>query len=126
VRGQADVVRRAAYGRPAATGEAPTAPQTLSILISEKQRVQAELEEIKLALEELSKSDEQVVMYKEVGPLLIQTTKEKVMAELTEKRGLNDTRLKVLEKQESRTRTQISELQKQIQPAVSGRRAEES
>jgi prefoldin beta subunit len=34
--------------------------------------------------------------------------------------------LTVLEKQEARTRTQISELQKQIQSAVSGRRAEES
>jgi prefoldin beta subunit len=100
--------------------------QTLTVLISEKQRVQAELEEIKLALEELSKADEQVVVYKEVGPLLIQTTKERVMAELMEKRDLNDTRLKVLEKQEARTRTQISELQKQIQSAVSGRRAEES
>lgn len=94
--------------------------QTLSVLLAEKQKIQAELEEIKLAIEELSKSDENVIVYKAVGPVLVQTTKEKVLSELTEKRDLDDTRLKVIEKQESRTRTQIEGLQREIQSMLGG------
>ncbi|MCS7095090.1 MAG: prefoldin subunit beta [Thaumarchaeota archaeon] len=100
--------------------------QTLAALLSEKQRIQSELEEIKLALEELSKVDESVIVYKAVGPLLIQTAKEKVVTELSEKRDLNDTRLKVLEKQEARTRSQIASLQKEIQMSLGTGRSEES
>lgn len=94
--------------------------QTLSVLLAEKQKIQAELEEIKLAIEELNKSEENITVYKAVGPVLVQTTKEKVLSELTEKRDLDDTRLKVIEKQESRTRAQIESLQREIQSMLGG------
>jgi len=83
--------------------------------------LQAELEEINQALEELGKSGDDVVVYKAVGPILVQTTKERVLSELTEKRDLNDTRLKVIEKQEARTRSQLEALQKELQTILGQR-----
>ncbi|MCS7146484.1 MAG: prefoldin subunit beta [Nitrososphaerota archaeon] len=95
--------------------------QTLGVIIAEKQRLQAELDEISHALEELGKSADDVAVYKAVGPILVQTTKAKVLSELTEKRDLNDTRLKVIEKQEARTRSQLEALQKELQSLLGQR-----
>ncbi|MEM0381834.1 MAG: prefoldin subunit beta [Nitrososphaerota archaeon] len=95
--------------------------QTLSVILAEKQRLQAELEEINQALEELGKSADNVAVYKAVGPILVQTTREKILSELSEKRDLNDTRLKVVEKQEARTRSQIEALQKELQSLLGQR-----
>jgi len=97
--------------------------QTLSVILAEKQRLQSELEEINQALEELGKSPEDIAVYKAVGPILVQTTREKVVSELSEKRDLNDTRLKVIEKQEGRTRSQLEALQKELQSLL-GQRGE--
>jgi prefoldin beta subunit len=97
--------------------------QTLNVMIAERQRLQAELEEINQALEELGKSSDDVVVYKAVGPILVQVPKERIVSELSEKRDLNDMRLKVIEKQEARTRSQIEELQKELQNLLSQRRA---
>lgn len=89
--------------------------QTLSVLIAEKQRLQAELEEINMAIEELNKSGDNAVVYKSVGPVMVQTSKERLLSELNEKRELDETRIKVLEKQEGRTRAQMEGLQKELQ-----------
>lgn len=89
--------------------------QTLSVLLAEKQRLQAEVEEINMAIDELNKSADDAQVYKSVGPVLVQTSKQSMLAELTERKDLDETRLKVLEKQEARTRSQIESLQKEIQ-----------
>lgn len=89
--------------------------QTLSVLVGEHQRLEAELSEVNSALEELVKAELNVTVYKAVGPILVQTDKEKLKTELAEKKELAETRLKVLEKQETRTRSQIDTLQKEIQ-----------
>ncbi len=94
--------------------------QSLGVLLAEKQRVETELAEINNALEELNKSDDNIVVFKAVGPVLVQTTKDKMLAELNERRELADTRLKVLERQEARTRSQLDTLQKEVQRALSG------
>lgn len=94
--------------------------QTLNVLLAEKQRVESELAEINNALEELNKVDEGVTIYKAVGSVLIQTSKSKLLSELNERKELADTRLKVLERQEARTRSQLDELQKEVQKALSG------
>ncbi len=96
--------------------------QTLNVVIAERQRLQAELEEINQALEELGKSGDDVSVYKAVGPILIQVPREKIISELSEKRDLSDMRLKVIEKQEARTRSQLEELQKELQSALGQRR----
>jgi len=94
--------------------------QSLNVLLAEKQRVETELAEVNNALEELNKSDDSSIVYKAVGPVLVQTTKEKMLAELNERKELADTRLKVLERQEARTKTQLESLQKEVQKALAG------
>ncbi|MEM2237904.1 MAG: prefoldin subunit beta [Candidatus Caldarchaeum sp.] len=94
--------------------------QSLAVLLTEKQRLEAELSEVTSALEEIGKMDDGAVLYKAVGPVLIQTSKEKMVAELTERRELADTRLKVLERQEARARSQIESLQKEVQKLLAG------
>ena len=94
--------------------------QTLNVLIAEKQKVESELAEINNALEELNKVGDDATVYKAVGAVLIQTTKTKLVEELNERKELADTRLKVLERQESRTKAQLEELQKELQRALGG------
>ncbi|MEM0383690.1 MAG: prefoldin subunit beta [Candidatus Caldarchaeum sp.] len=98
--------------------------QSLAVLLNEKQRLEAELAEVSTALEEVGKMADGAVLYKAVGPVLIQTSKEKMLAELSERKELADTRLKVLERQEARARGQIDTLQKEIQRLVSGGQAQ--
>jgi len=97
--------------------------QTLSALLAEKQRLEAELAEINNALEELEKVDESAVVYKAVGPILVKANKDKLTVELKDKKELTETRLKILEKQDAKMRTQIESVQKDIQRIMSGQQA---
>ncbi|MCD6591447.1 MAG: prefoldin subunit beta [Thaumarchaeota archaeon] len=97
--------------------------QTLNAILVEKQRLEAELIEIRDALEELQKSSDDAVVYKAVGPVLVQTTKQKLVEELSERKELTETRLKLLEKQEQRTREQLDSLQKELRQALSSQGA---
>ncbi len=94
--------------------------QSLAVLLTEKQRLEAELAEVSSALEEIGKMDDSAVLYKAVGPVLVQSTKDRLMSELNERKELADTRLKVLERQEARARSQIESLQKEVQRMLSG------
>ncbi|MCS6769398.1 MAG: prefoldin subunit beta [Candidatus Caldarchaeum sp.] len=99
--------------------------QSLAVLLNEKQRLEAELAEVSSALDEVVKMADGAVLYKAVGPVLVQTTKEKMVSELNERKELADTRLKVLERQEARARSQIDSLQKEIQRMISGGQLQE-
>lgn len=94
--------------------------QTLNAILVEKQRLELELMEVKSALEELQKVSDDAAIYKAVGPVLVQTSKQQIVEELTERKELTETRLKLLEKQEQRTREQLESLQKELRLALSG------
>lgn len=94
--------------------------QTLNAILVEKQRLEMELVEVKSALEELQKVSDDATVYKAVGPVLVQTSKQQIVEELTERKELTETRLKLLEKQEQRTREQLESLQKELRLALSG------
>jgi len=94
--------------------------QTLNAILVEKQRLELELVEVKSALEELQKVSDDAAVYKAVGPVLVQTSKQQIVEELTERKELTETRLKLLEKQEQRTREQLESLQKELRMALSG------
>jgi len=94
--------------------------QTLNVILAERQRLEAELLEVKDALEALEKSPDDALVYKAVGPVLIQSSKQKLIEELNEKKELAETRLKLLEKQEQRTREQLDSLQKELRQMLSG------
>ncbi|MCS7125382.1 MAG: prefoldin subunit beta [Aigarchaeota archaeon] len=93
--------------------------QTLNVILVERQRLEAELIEVKNAIEELGKISDEVSVYKAVGPVLVQSSRQKLLQELNEKKELAETRLKILEKQEQRTRGQLDTLQKEVQSALS-------
>lgn len=93
--------------------------QTLSVILIERQRLESELFEVRNAIQELEKVSDPVIVYKTVGPVLVQSSREKLLQELNERKELAETRLKILEKQEQRTRSQLDTLQKEIQSAIS-------
>lgn len=92
--------------------------QTLNVILVERQRLETELFEVRNALQELEKASDTVTVYKAVGPVLIQSSRDKLIQELNEKKELAETRLKILEKQEQRTRSQLDTLQKEIKVAL--------
>ncbi|MEN2974369.1 MAG: prefoldin subunit beta [Candidatus Caldarchaeales archaeon] len=93
--------------------------QTLNVILVERQRLEAELIEVKNAIEELGKVVDEVTVYKVVGPILVQSSRQKLLQELSERKELAETRLKILEKQEQRTRGQLDTLQREVQSTLS-------
>jgi prefoldin beta subunit len=93
--------------------------QTLQSILAQKQQVEIELTEIEQALSELQKTADDTVIYKAMGTLLVRAEKEKVTADLNERKDLLNTRATVLGKQEERIRTQLKELQTKLQRDLS-------
>jgi prefoldin beta subunit len=84
----------------------------------QKMQVEALLRDAEHALEELEKVDENSVIYKNVGELMIKTGKEPVKEELIEKKETYDLRLKTLERQEERAQKRYQQLQEQLREAL--------
>jgi len=89
--------------------------QTLQTVVTQKQQLELELTETQQALSELEKTEENAVIYKSIGSLLVKAEKAKVTTELNERKELLNTRISVLGKQEERLRTQAKELQAKLQ-----------
>jgi prefoldin beta subunit len=89
--------------------------QTLQGVMAQKQQLDMQLTEVEQAASELEKLDETAVIYKSIGALLVKSEKDKVTAELTERKELLTMRVDVLAKQEERLRTQVKDLQEKLQ-----------
>ncbi len=89
--------------------------QNLQNILLQKQAFQMELSETSSALEEVSKSSEDV--YKVIGQLMIKTEKAKITAELENKKKILDTRLKALEKQELSISEKLEEIREELMKA---------
>jgi prefoldin beta subunit len=89
--------------------------QTLQGVMAQKQQLDMQLTEVEQAASELEKLDETAVVYKSIGALLVKSEKDKVTAELTERKELVKMRVDVLAKQEERLRTQVKDLQEKLQ-----------
>ena len=89
--------------------------QTLQTILQQKQQVDMETAEIDQTLAELQKTADDAVIYKSAGSLLLKAEKAKVTEELTERKELLGTRTTVLARQEERMRSQLKELQTQLQ-----------
>jgi prefoldin beta subunit len=92
--------------------------QNLQAILMQKQQLEAESVEIEKATEELKKSEQDVVVYKSVGPLLIRTKKDDTLKELDEKKDLSNTRLVVLGKQETRVKENLKEVENKINEMI--------
>jgi len=93
--------------------------QTLQSVVTQKQQLELELTETEQALSELAKLDENAIIYKSIGSLLVKAEKAKVTTDLTERKELLNTRISVLGKQEERLRTQTKDLQARLQKDLS-------
>jgi len=84
----------------------------------QKMQVEALLRDAENALEELEKVDENSLIYKNVGELMIKASKETVKEDLAEKKETYDLRLKTLERQEERAQKRYQQLQEQLREAL--------
>jgi prefoldin beta subunit len=89
--------------------------QTLQGVLTQKQQLELELNEVEQALSELEKLTDAAVIYKSIGSLLVKSKKTKVTTELNERKDLLNMRINVLGKQEERLRTQAKDLQEKLQ-----------
>ena len=85
-----------------------------------RQRLQVEamLRDTESALEELEKLDDDALIYKSVGEILVRTSREKAKAELLERKETFDLRLKTLERQEERMQKRFQQIEQQIREAL--------
>ena len=84
--------------------------------------MEAELNEIKSALEELEKAPPNVEIFKQAGTILIRSDKENIKKELEERKELAETRLNILTKQEERLKQNLQEVQNKIREALSAKK----
>jgi len=94
--------------------------KSYAAVITQKQSLESQLAEIKNALNELSKVDNETEVYKVAGSILVKVKREEVEKDLRESKELIETRLKVLENQEKRLAEEIRRLNEQISKALGG------
>jgi len=88
----------------------------LQMITQQRQQVEIRLKEIEEALQELEKTDEKTAIYKSIGAILVKTKgKDEVVKELKENKESLDIRKTTLDKQESRTKEKLNEIQSKVQ-----------
>lgn len=93
--------------------------QTLQNILAQKQQVEMERTEVDQTIAELTKTADDVVIYKAAGSLLVKAEKAKVSEELAERKSLLETRSTVMARQEERIRAQVKEAQTKLQEDLS-------
>ncbi|MBK5190757.1 MAG: prefoldin subunit beta [Methanosarcinales archaeon] len=86
----------------------------------QKMQVEALLRDAENALEELGKVEENALIYKNIGELMIKASKEEVTEDLAEKKETYGLRQKTMERQEERGQKRYQQLQQQLQEALGG------
>jgi len=94
--------------------------QNLQSILAQKQQLQMDQLESEKALEELNKAEENDIVYKHVGSILIKSTKKELLSEIQEKKELSNTRATVLSKQEERVKQNLKEQESKINEMVKG------
>ena len=89
----------------------------LQFTSGQKQQLQLQVEELKMAEEELGKAEKGGI-YRAVGPLLLETTKTEAGADLKGKKELFELRINVLAKQEEKLRPRFDELRAVLEKAI--------
>ncbi len=86
----------------------------------QKQQMEVESVETERALEELKKAGADDDVYKAAGSVMVKAKKDDVIKELEEKKELSATRTKVLEKQETRVKENLKEVEAKINEMIRG------
>ncbi len=82
----------------------------------QRQQMILQIEEIRAAEAELGKSKKGI--YRVLGPLLIESSKDDAAADLKGKKELYEMRISVLEKQEKKVAPRLDELRKTLETAL--------
>jgi prefoldin beta subunit len=88
---------------------------TLQQLLVQKQRVEIEVMESRKALETLKDVASDSKVYKSVGAVLVEKPKDDVVKELEDRQEFLDMRMKVIVKQEEKTREKMTVIQETLQ-----------
>jgi prefoldin beta subunit len=94
--------------------------QNLQAIMMQKQQLEIENVETDRALEELKKAGADDAVYKAAGSVMVKAKKDEVVKELDEKKELGATRVKVLEKQETRVKENLKEVETKINEMIRG------
>ncbi len=85
--------------------------QTISL---RRQQLELELKEVEGASEELGKLEPEAVVYKSTGILFYKTERDKLAAEMTDRKETLELRVKTLHHQEETAKKQFEEYRKQL------------
>jgi len=96
-----------------------TLQDTLQQLLVQKQRIEMELTESDKALNTLKETHADAKVYKSVGAVLVEKPRDDVIKELEERKEFLDMRLKVIVKQEEKTRERMKSIQEALQKDLS-------
>jgi len=94
--------------------------QNLQSIMLQKQHLESEHLETERALELLRKANDEDIVYKAAGSILVKSSKPTLVSELEEKKELANTRLTVLTKQEVRVKENLKEAETKIREMLKG------
>ena len=93
--------------------------EQLQVLLTQKYQLEAQLKDIDRTLEYLEKVPEERDIYRNIGALLVKTDgKDKVVADLKEKKETYELRLKSFDRQENSLKDSYDALKKSITDAL--------
>ncbi len=84
-------------------------------LLAQKQRIEMEVAESDRALDTLKDVPDDAKVYRSVGAVLVEKPKDNVVKELEERKEFLEMRMKVLQKQEDKTKEKRTGLQDTLQ-----------
>lgn len=93
--------------------------QQLQAVLNQKFQIDAQVKEMTRTVEELSRSPQDVVIYKSIGSLLIKAeSKDAVLKEIEEDKETMEVRLKSMDRQEKALRDKYQSLQDQLNKSL--------
>ena len=94
--------------------------QNLQSILAQKQQLEFDKLETEKALEELKKANDDDMVFKHAGTILIKSNKKDLIEELDEKKELANTKASLLTKQEERLKATLQEQETKIQEMMKG------
>ena len=92
--------------------------QNLQSILAQKQQLEFDKLETEKALEELQKVNDDDMVFKHAGTILIKSNKKDLIEELDEKKELAKTKASLLTKQEERLKSTLKEGETKIQEMI--------
>ena len=92
--------------------------QNLQSILAQKQQLEFDKLETEKALEELQKVNDDDMVFKHAGTILIKSNKKDLIEELDEKKELAKTKASLLTKQEERLKITLKEQETKIQEMI--------